>query len=106
MRSKPQFESVLCTAESLSSCLHCFAVIALLLILSASAQGAPHLADYDAELRQPDGRVDTEALAQRLKELGVSKYYWLIWHSTNDWEDLKLFLPKAALAHLEVWAYL
>jgi len=30
----------------------------------------------------------------------------MIWHAATDWDDLKLFLPKAAAAKLEVWAYL
>jgi len=85
----------------------------LLVILSAATHAQPagtrpaiHLADYDAELRRPDGRVDTSAMVQRLKELGVTTYYWLIAHAATDWDDLKLFLPEAAKAHIEVWAYL
>src|ERR1043166_9325577 len=70
------------------------------------ASSAHHLADYDAELRGPSGRVDVEAMTRRLKELGATKYYWLIWHAATDWEDLKLFLPEAKKAHLEVWVYL
>lgn len=65
-----------------------------------------HLADYDAELRRADGRVDADAMVTRLKELGVTTYYWLIWHAPTDWDDLKLFLPKAAQAGIEVWVYL
>jgi hypothetical protein len=65
-----------------------------------------HLADYDNELRGADGRVDTDALVQRLSDLGVTSYYWLVWHARTDWDDLKLFLPKAAKAHIEVWVYL
>lgn len=65
-----------------------------------------HLADYDSELRRPDGRVDIDAMAARLKELGVTTYYWLIWHAATDWDDLKLFLPKAAEAGIQVWVYL
>lgn len=64
------------------------------------------LADYDAELRRPDGRVDIGLMVQRLKELRVTTYYWLIAHAATDWDDLKLFLPEAAKAHIEVWAYL
>jgi len=64
------------------------------------------LADYDAELRLPNGRVDTAAMARRLEELGVTTYYWLIAHAATDWEDLQRFLPEAARAHIEVWAYL
>lgn len=85
-------------------------------VLSAGAGGmaqplpapvaSPHLADYDAEIRLADGRVDTEAMARRLKELGVTSYYWLIAHAGTDWDDLRLFLPKAAQRHIQVWAYL
>ena len=42
----------------------------------------------------------------RLKELGATTYYWLVWHAATDWEDLQRFLPKAAEAGLEVWVYL
>jgi hypothetical protein len=65
-----------------------------------------HLADYDAELRRVDGRVEIGALVARLKELGVTTYYWLIWHAPTDWDDLKLFLPQAAQAGIDVWVYL
>lgn len=65
-----------------------------------------HLADYDTAPRGKDGRVEVDALVARLKELGVTAYYWLIWHAATDWDDLKLFLPKAAAAGIEVWPYL
>ena len=63
-------------------------------------------ADYDAEPRLPNGRVDIDGLISRLKELGVTNYYWLIWHADTDWDDLKLFLPKAVEAKVTVWVYL
>jgi hypothetical protein len=65
-----------------------------------------HLADYDAELRQPDGHVDCPAMLRRLKELGVTDYYWLVWHARTDWDDLKRFLPQAQRAHINIWVYL
>jgi len=65
-----------------------------------------HFADYNSELRREDGRVDTDAMVVRLKELGVTTYYWLVWHASTDWDDLKLFLPRAAQAGIEVWVYL
>ena len=40
-----------------------------------------HLADYNSELRRADGRVDADATVTRLKELGVTTYYWLVWHA-------------------------
>ncbi len=63
-------------------------------------------ADYDSELRRADGRVDVDAMVRRLQELGVGTYYWLIWHAPTDWDDLKVFLPRARQAGLEVWVYL
>lgn len=68
-----------------------------------------HLADYNNELRQgPEstGPVDVDLLVSRLRELGVTVYYWLIWHAPTDWEDLKKFLPLAAAANIRVWVYL
>lgn len=62
-------------------------------------------ADYSNALQRPDGRVDVEAMAARLKKLGVGTYYWLV-EPAKDWEDLKLFLPQAAQAGLQVWVYL
>lgn len=44
--------------------------------------------------------MDGEALLARLKELHVTTYYWLVWHARTDWDDLKLFLPKAAEANI------
>ena len=64
------------------------------------------LGDYDSELRPADGRVDIGTMVARLKDLGVTSYYWLLWHASTDWEDLKLFLPKAAEAGIAVTAYL
>jgi hypothetical protein len=72
----------------------------------AARISSPHLADYDAELRQTDGQVNIEAMVHRLQELDVTTYYWLIWHASTDWDDLKLFLPKAAEAKIQVWVYL
>lgn len=63
-------------------------------------------ADYAAEIRGSDGRVDTDALLARLTNLGVGTYCWLIWHASTDWDDLQLFLPKASQAGLRVWVYL
>jgi len=65
----------------------------------------PTSADYANALQSPDGRVNVEAMAARLKELAVGTYYWLV-EPAKNWDDLKLFLPKAAQAGLQVWVYL
>ena len=70
------------------------------------ARAPLHFADYDSEPRLADGHVDGDTLLSRLKELHVTTYYWLVWHARTDWDDLKLFLPKAAQANLQVWVYL
>src|SRR5664279_5416123 len=62
-----------------------------------------HFADYDSEPRGADGHVDGDSLLRRLTELHVTTYYWLVWHAQTDWDDLKLFLPRAAEANIEVW---
>jgi hypothetical protein len=64
-----------------------------------------HFADYSAALELPDGRVDVDAMVKRLKELGVNTYYWLV-SPWSTWDDLKLFLPKANKAGIDVWVYL
>jgi hypothetical protein len=88
----------------------CSVFIACLAASTSAQSGAPlshhQLADYDAELRLPNGRVDVPGMARRLHELGVTTYYWLIAHAATDWEDLNLFLPEAEKAHIEVWPYL
>jgi hypothetical protein len=87
---------------------HTLSILSAIFLLCRAAEAAPalHFADYDAEPRRPDGRVDNDALVARLKELHVTTYYWLILHAATDWDDLKLFLPKAAQANLQVWVYL
>ncbi|HVV02541.1 MAG TPA: hypothetical protein VHH88_14325 [Verrucomicrobiae bacterium] len=65
-----------------------------------------HLADYDDELRLANKHVDCEAMVKRLQDLGVTSYYWLIWHEKTDWDDLKIFLPQAARARISVYVYL
>lgn len=92
--------------------IHSFWSVIVLLVAGVPAlsqEKSPsrlHLADYNSELRGPAGRVDTDAMVQRLKDLGVTTFYWLVWHAATDWDDLKVFLPKAAQAGIEVWVYL
>ena len=79
----------------------------LILGLTDTARAGPRilLGDYDAEPRIGT-HVDTERLLKRLNELGANTYMWLLWHSPNDWADLKVFLPKAQKAGISVWVYL
>jgi hypothetical protein len=67
------------------------------------------LADYDFEMELRTGsdrRIDIEALADRLDALGVTDYFFLVWHRETDWADLQRFLPVAAERGIDVWAYL
>src|SRR4051812_327660 len=58
--------------EVMKSTLLCFfsVLVAMFCVAaplqSQAAVAALHLADYDAELRRPDGRVDTTLMIQRL----------------------------------------
>ncbi len=87
-------------------------VLCCLLLLGAAATviavpRSPIVGDYNAELRIPGGHhVDCPKLVERLSELGVNTYMWLIWHHANDWDDLHLFLPMAREAGIDVWVYL
>jgi hypothetical protein len=79
-------------------------------VVSQERQSPPslsrrHLADYSAVLQLPNGRVDIDAMVKRLKDLGVNTYYWLV-EAWSSWDDLKLFLPRAAKAGIDVWVYL
>lgn len=65
------------------------------------------IGDYNAELRDASGRVDSVTLIKRLRSLGVNTYAYLIWHSPNDWEDLCYsFMPLAQKEDIDVIVYL
>lgn len=70
-------------------------------IRSQNLRGA--LGTYDGEPRLPNKRVDVDRLLSELTELRANSYNWLIWHATNDWEDLKIFLPLAHDKNIKVW---
>lgn len=103
-RTPKQSLVTLCTLSLLCG----FAGLALAQDKAPAGPGHPlfHFADYDSEPRRADGHVDGDVLLTRLKELHVTTYYWLVWHARTDWDDLKLFLPKAAQANIQVWVYL
>jgi hypothetical protein len=61
---------------------------------------------YDAEPRLPNGRVDTDRLANELAAIQANTYDFLVWRATNDWEDLKRFLPQARARGIKVWVTL
>lgn len=84
-------------------------LVFILLLFTARplhASPPPVIADYNAEIRGSDGRVDIPVLIRRLTELRVNTYFFLIWHRETDWEDLKLFLPAAQNAGIDTWVYL
>lgn len=80
---------------------------------SSSNEESPIYGDYGAEIREKAARKDglfhinTPRLIEKLKELKVNTYYFLIWHEASDWDDLrKEFLPAAKKAGINVWVYL
>lgn len=51
--------------------------------------------------------VDTPFVISRLQSLGATTYAFLLWRSPSDYDDLaNEFLPAAARAGIETWAYL
>ena len=61
---------------------------------------------YDAEPRQADGRVDVERLVAELTAIKANTYNFLVWRAATDWEDFKLFLPRAREHQIKVWVTL
>lgn len=61
---------------------------------------------YDAEPRLANGRVDVERLVSELVQIKANTYNFLVWRAMNDWEDFKLFLPKAREKGIRVWVTL
>jgi hypothetical protein len=78
--------------------------------LSAQAARAKNLrgifGTYDAEPRQPNGRVDVERLVNELTAIKANTYNFLVWRAATDWEDFKLFLPRAREKQIKVWVTL
>ncbi|HTL30407.1 MAG TPA: hypothetical protein VL282_14345 [Tepidisphaeraceae bacterium] len=75
-----------------------------LLALQSFAQ--PILADYDQELRTPDGHFDTPRTLTALKSMGCNTYFYLIHHSKYDWDDLPAFADAAAKEKIDVWVHI
>ncbi len=61
---------------------------------------------YNAPPRLSNRRVDIDRLMAELRDIHANTYNWLIAHGTNDWDDLKLFLPMARQNGLRVWVTL
>jgi hypothetical protein len=50
-----------------------------------------------------NGRVDFTKLLNQLEALNANSYNWLIWRNEKDWDDLRLFLPRAKKKQIAVW---
>src|SRR3954470_23136366 len=66
----------------------------------------PVLGDFAAEIRRPDGHIDTPAMIEALKAMSANTYFYLIWHAPTDWDDLPEFAAAAEKAEIDVWVYL
>ncbi|WNB92186.1 hypothetical protein [Bacillus sp. NEB1478] len=71
------------------------------------------LADYAGEIRETSPRadgiyhIDTPRSIEKMKELNINTYYYLVWHERTDWDDLRNeFLPAAKAAGINVVVYL
>jgi hypothetical protein len=61
---------------------------------------------YGANLRTPDGHIDSQRLLADLVELHANTYNWLIGRAATDWNDLQTFLPLARKHGIRVWVTL
>jgi hypothetical protein len=61
------------------------------------------LGTYANPPRLENGRIDIPKLLAELKDLHADVYHWLVREQNGEWDDLKLFLPKARKAGLKVW---
>ncbi|EEF59187.1 hypothetical protein [Pedosphaera parvula] len=61
------------------------------------------LATYCSAPHLPDGRVDVEKLVKELVDVHANTYSFCIHTSSNDWDDLQLFLPLARKQGIKVW---
>jgi hypothetical protein len=62
---------------------------------------------YAGMLYTPEGNVDIDSMLDRLKDLGVNGYTYLIWQKSEaEFKALPEFCEKAAKAGIEIWAYL
>lgn len=61
---------------------------------------------YNAAPRGKDQRVDCDRLIKELVEIRAHTYNWLIHPRDTDWDDLKIFLPKAREKNILVWVSL
>ena len=90
--------------------------LALIALLPGAASAWPVYGDSADAFNQTrestpraDGfyHVDTPFLIQRLQQLHVNVYAFLLWRSPTDWDDLtRDFVPAAEQANLETWVYL
>jgi hypothetical protein len=61
---------------------------------------------YDNTPRLASGRMDIPKLISELVDLRANTYNFFIAQHTNDWDDLKLFLPRAREQNIDVWVTL
>ncbi|BCU82392.1 hypothetical protein JIR001_21750 [Polycladomyces abyssicola] len=89
------------------------ATVSVMSVPSRPPSSSAMIGDYGGEIREAKPRkdgihhIDTPKMIQRLRELKVNTYFYLIWHEPTDWDDLRReFLPAAKKAGIQVWAYL
>jgi hypothetical protein len=61
-------------------------------------------ATYCRAPRGADGRADVDRLVSELVDIQANTYSFCIHSSSTDWDDLKLFLPRAREKGIRVWA--
>jgi hypothetical protein len=50
-----------------------------------------------------DGHADTQKLLGELEDIGANTFHWAIHNYTNEWDEIKTFLPLARKKNINVW---
>lgn len=50
-----------------------------------------------------DGHADTQKLLDELQEIRANTFHWAIHAYTNEWDEIKTFLPLARKKNINVW---
>ena len=72
-------------------------------IFSRHDVGRSVIGTYGVPSRLPDRRADLEKLLQELQDIHANTYHWALHSYTNDWDEIKRFLPMAREKNINVW---
>jgi hypothetical protein len=61
------------------------------------------LGTYGRPNWKTNGHADTQKLLSELEEIHANTFHWAIHAYTNEWDEIKMFLPLARKKNIKVW---